>query len=59
MSPRDTTNPLTHERDEQPRRIPGAEIRSAMGAHPQQQSYDDGLVHSHNWACSERGRPNH
>ncbi|MBY0337223.1 MAG: hypothetical protein K2X11_11455 [Acetobacteraceae bacterium] len=62
MSPRETTNPLTHERDavrDAQRRAQGAEIRAAMGAHPAQQSYDDGLVHSHNWACGDRGRPSH
>ena len=29
----------------------GAEIAAAMSAHPEEEPYDDGLVHSHGWAC--------
>lgn len=25
-------------------------------SHPE---HDDGLIHSHGWACTERGRPGH
>jgi hypothetical protein len=28
-----------------------------MSAHPEEEPYDDGLVHSHGWASSELGQP--